>query len=75
MGPGTRPPIIRCGRDRGVRPPLDRPSGGVEDARQLMYPEARREVPDFASGDLTGRALLGRGQCVPELCTPVSAAG
>jgi hypothetical protein len=39
----------------------------VEDARQLMYPEARREVPDFASGDLTGLALLGRGQCVPEL--------
>jgi hypothetical protein len=41
--------------------------GHVDDASQLMYPEARREVPDFASGDLTGLAVLGRGACVPEL--------
>ncbi|TQN40736.1 matrixin [Blastococcus colisei] len=41
--------------------------GHVEDDQQLMYPEARREVPDFAPGDLTGLAVLGRGPCVPEL--------
>jgi hypothetical protein len=39
----------------------------VDDMEQLMYPEARREVPDFASGDLTGLAVLGSGPCVPEL--------
>lgn len=41
--------------------------GHVDDAQQLMYPEARREVPDFAAGDLTGLAALGSGVCVPEL--------
>ncbi|SFF07424.1 matrixin family metalloprotease [Blastococcus tunisiensis] len=41
--------------------------GHVEDEQQLMYPEARREVPDFAAGDLTGLAALGRGPCVREL--------
>jgi hypothetical protein len=41
--------------------------GHVDDPEQLMYPEARREVPDFAPGDLTGLAVLGGGQCVPEL--------
>jgi hypothetical protein len=39
----------------------------VDDPDQLMYPEARREVSDFAAGDLTGLAALGRGACVPEL--------
>jgi predicted Zn-dependent protease len=39
----------------------------VDDGQQLMYPEARREVPDFAAGDLTGLAVLGSGPCVPEL--------
>jgi hypothetical protein len=39
----------------------------VDDGQQLMYPEARREVPDFAPGDLTGLAVLGSGPCVPEL--------
>lgn len=39
----------------------------VDDDRQLMFPEARREVPDFAAGDLTGLAALGTGACVPEL--------
>jgi hypothetical protein len=39
----------------------------VEDQQQLMFPEARREVPDFAAGDLTGLAALGAGVCVPEL--------
>jgi hypothetical protein len=39
----------------------------VEDAEQLMYPEARRGVPDFAAGDLTGLAVVGDGPCVPEL--------
>ncbi|MDP9460907.1 MAG: matrixin family metalloprotease, partial [Actinomycetota bacterium] len=39
----------------------------VDDEAQLMFPEARREVPDFAAGDLTGLAALGAGVCVPEL--------
>jgi hypothetical protein len=39
----------------------------VDDPEQLMYPEARREVADFAPGDLTGLAVLGSGPCVPEL--------
>jgi hypothetical protein len=39
----------------------------VDDASQLMYPEARRDVADFAAGDLTGLAALSRGVCVPEL--------
>jgi hypothetical protein len=41
--------------------------GHVDDDQQLMFPEARREVPDFAAGDLTGLAVLGAGVCVPEL--------
>jgi predicted Zn-dependent protease len=39
----------------------------VDDGQQLMYPEARREVSDFASGDLAGLAVLGAGRCVPGL--------
>jgi hypothetical protein len=39
----------------------------VDDEAQLMFPEARREVSDFAAGDLTGLAALGAGVCVPEL--------
>lgn len=39
----------------------------VDDEAQLMFPEARRGVPDFAAGDLTGLAVLGAGVCVPEL--------
>ena len=39
----------------------------VDDDGQLMFPEARREVRDFAAGDLTGLAALGAGPCVPEL--------
>jgi Matrixin len=39
----------------------------VEDEQQLMHPEARRDVPDFAAGDLTGLAALGSGPCVPDL--------
>jgi hypothetical protein len=39
----------------------------VDDGQQLMFPEARREVSDFAAGDLTGLAALGAGVCVPEL--------
>jgi hypothetical protein len=41
--------------------------GHVDDPAQLMYPEARRDVEDFADGDLTGLAVLGSGPCVPEL--------
>jgi hypothetical protein len=39
----------------------------VDDPEQLMYPEADRFDRDFAAGDLTGLAALGRGPCVPEL--------
>ena len=39
----------------------------VDDPTQLMYPEARREVPDFGPGDLTGLEVLGSGPCLPEL--------
>ena len=39
----------------------------VDDDQQLMFPEANRDVPDFAAGDLTGLATLGAGACVPEL--------
>ena len=39
----------------------------VDDPAQLMYPEARREVPDLGPGDLTGLEVLGSGPCVPEL--------
>lgn len=39
----------------------------VDDDGQLMYPEARRGVSDFAAGDLTGLAQLGAGMCAPEL--------
>ncbi len=41
--------------------------GHVDDPAQLMYPEARRDVPDLSAGDLTGLAVLGTGPCVPEL--------
>jgi hypothetical protein len=39
----------------------------VDDDQQLMYPETRRAILDFGSGDLTGLAALGSGSCVPEL--------
>ena len=39
----------------------------VEDEDQLMYPEARAAVTDYAAGDLTGLAALGGGACVPDL--------
>jgi Matrixin len=38
----------------------------VGDPRQLMYP-TDAGVFDFAAGDLTGLAALGRGACVPAL--------
>jgi hypothetical protein len=38
----------------------------VDDPTQLMHPEAGA-ARDFASGDLTGLARLGRGECVPDL--------
>jgi hypothetical protein len=41
--------------------------GHVEDATQLMYPEARRGVLDYSDGDLTGLARVGSGPCVPDL--------
>lgn len=39
----------------------------VDDDQQLMFPETRRAVLDFAAGDLTGLATLGSGPCVPDL--------
>jgi hypothetical protein len=39
----------------------------VDDEGQLMYPEARRGVSDFQSGDLTGLVQVGAGACVPDL--------
>jgi hypothetical protein len=38
----------------------------VDDPTQLMHPEGTG-VTEFAAGDLAGLALLGTGQCVPEL--------
>jgi Matrixin len=38
--------------------------GHVDDETQLMYPETRRAVLDFAAGDLTGLSALGSGACV-----------
>ena len=39
----------------------------VDDPTQLMHPETTPGLVDFAAGDLTGLAQLGRGPCVPEL--------
>jgi hypothetical protein len=39
----------------------------VDDDSQLMYPETRSGVTDYAAGDLTGLSRLGTGPCVPEL--------
>jgi hypothetical protein len=39
----------------------------VEDAHQLMNPEGRTDVFDYAAGDLHGLAQLGTGACVPVL--------
>ena len=41
--------------------------GHVDDDQQLMYPETRGDVLDFAPGDLTGLAAVGSGRCVPDL--------
>lgn len=38
----------------------------VDDVNQLMHASSTRRV-DFAAGDRTGLAVLGRGACVPEL--------
>lgn len=39
----------------------------VDDPTQLMYPQAGASRLDFAAGDLSGLAKLGRGPCAPEL--------
>lgn len=39
----------------------------VDDTSQLLHPETVPGVTDYAAGDLTGLARLGRGPCVPEL--------
>ena len=38
----------------------------VDDPIQLMYPESGTAL-DYATGDLTGLAQLGQGECVPDL--------
>lgn len=38
----------------------------VDDPRQLMYGEGNN-VTSFAAGDRAGLALLGSGECVPQL--------
>jgi len=39
----------------------------VTDPSQLMYPETGHGITDFAVGDLTGAAILGKGVCAPDL--------
>jgi hypothetical protein len=39
----------------------------VTDPTQLMYPQTRPGVTDYAVGDRTGLAALGRGTCAPRL--------
>lgn len=39
----------------------------VDDPTQLMFPQAGPERRQYAAGDLTGLAKLGRGQCAPDL--------
>ena len=39
----------------------------VTDPTQLMHPQASAGVLDFADGDLSGLAALGRGPCEPRL--------
>lgn len=39
--------------------------GHVSEPSQIMNPVSRRGVTDYADGDLSGLALLGRGHCFP----------
>lgn len=39
----------------------------VADPSQLMFADNTRALTDYASGDLTGLAALGRGPCAPNL--------
>lgn len=39
----------------------------VDDPAELMYPSSQPGVVAFGSGDLTGLARLGRGECFPDL--------
>lgn len=41
--------------------------GHVNDATQVMYPQAVPGVTDYGAGDLAGLARLGAGACAPEL--------
>ena len=41
--------------------------GHVDDPHQLMYEETVDGLTDYAPGDLTGLARLGRGKCFPDL--------
>lgn len=39
--------------------------GHIDDPTQLMAPDLTPKVTDYADGDLTGLAALGRGPCAP----------
>ena len=39
--------------------------GHIDDPSQLMSPDLTQAVTDYADGDLTGLAILGRGPCAP----------
>lgn len=39
--------------------------GHIDDPTQLMAPDLTPKVTDYADGDLTGLAVLGRGPCAP----------
>ncbi|HEX9227056.1 MAG TPA: matrixin family metalloprotease, partial [Arthrobacter sp.] len=41
--------------------------GHIDDPTQLMAPDLTPKVTDYADGDLTGLAILGRGPCAPGL--------
>jgi hypothetical protein len=39
----------------------------VSDDSQLMSPTLSGDLTDYASGDLEGLAVLGQGQCLPDI--------
>ena len=39
----------------------------ANDPKQIMYPRASKNVLNYQSGDLTGLASLGKGNCTPDI--------
>lgn len=60
-GAGFIPSVIR--HEAGHLAGLDH----VQDSTQLMFPQTVRGLEQYAAGDLTGLAQLGRGPCAPNL--------